>query len=86
MTEPIREYHVGECVRYKPHFPGDEWDEELWWIATKTITAHWGRPAVTLYEVAKVADPEARWRVDGKVRADMLAPATAPLGFHTGEG
>lgn len=82
MSEPARDYHVGQCVRYKPHHPGDVWAEELWWIVAKVTTEHWGRPPTVFYHVAKVADPAAVWRLDGCVHAGMLAPAEAPPGFH----
>lgn len=81
MPEP-REYHVGDVVRYRPHFPGDTWDEDPWWVVTKIITKTWGRPVTIAYHVAKVADPSAVWRVDTCVRADMLRLAQAPVGFH----
>lgn len=81
MPDP-REYHVGDVVRYKPHHPGHVWDEEVWWVVTKTITKTWGRPVTIFYHVAKVADPSAVWRVDTCVRADMLRLTPAPVGFH----
>ena len=80
--EVSREYHVGQCVRYRPHHPGDVWHEGLWWIVGKTVSERWGRLPTVFYTVAQVSDPGARYRLDGCVHASMLEPANAPEGFH----
>ncbi len=82
MSQGPYEFHVGDVVHYKPHHPSDVWDDELWWVVAKVTTQYWQRPVTVFYEVARVADPDACWRLDTAVRADMMLPAKTPPGFH----
>jgi hypothetical protein len=82
MSTEAREYFVGDVVHYRPHYPGDIWDDSLWWVTSKQITETWHTGLTTFYMVARVADPEAVWRVDTCVRGDMLRIAQAPPFFH----
>ena len=69
------DYHIGDHVRYKHHYPGDTWDDHIWWICGKTTDEADWRPPVIFYRVARLDDPEALCTVRTCVREDMLSLA-----------
>lgn len=74
---PSRKEHMlklGTHVRYKPHWPGDTWDTEPWWICGRIIMEdHWRQPIIQ-YKVARANDPGACHTIDCCVRDDQLMP------------